>query len=251
MLTLTLVGPTISATRERLRRQAETTAKPANETAQAPLAEWRERLDELVQDSRERATQQIQYLRAQSRQLQAQSRQLSKAIRKEARQRKKLMKRARKAGVDWSQEMRKRGEQLGSEALERGQELSQELVERGQELSHDLAKRGRKLSRNLAKRSRKATRRLARRREELFEPARGRGRVWAFIGFGIGMLVAGAITYRLMRRRTALLEVEEEVIEITPLPSMNGSVDNSNEPVETTPPAGETYTSEEEIRQQG
>lgn len=216
MLAFTLVGPIINSTRERLRRQAETTTNALAENAQSrqvDLQELRERFDALTEESRERVAQQAQFLRTQARQLKTQSRQLRKAIRKEARQRQKWLKQAREAGVDWSQEMLKRGEQFSDEVIERGGKVTHDLVERGQGLSHDLAKRGRKVTRSVARRG-----------EELFEPTRERSRVWAVVGFGVGMIVAGAITYRFVRGRSALMQAENESIELEPPISMNGNV---------------------------
>ncbi len=225
MLTFTLVGPTIGATLDRLRVRAKTTATAQVEkaqTRQVDLQDLRERLDELTQESRERVAQQMQYLRAQAQQMQKQSRKLRKSLREEARQRQKLLKLARDAGVDWSQEMLKLGEQFTGEVIERGSKVSQELVERGQELSQDLTKRSKKLSRDLAKRSRKVTRDLADRGGELLESRREQSRAWTFIGFGVGMAVAGAITYRLVRGRAARRQAEEESFEIPASASMNG-----------------------------
>ncbi len=214
LLTFTLVGPIFGSTLERLRRQAATTTTALAENAQSrqvDLRELRERFDALTDESRERVAQQASYLRAQARQLKTQSRQLRKAIRKEARQRQKWLKQAREAGLDWSQEMLKRGEQLSSEAIERGGKVTHDLVERGQELSHDLAKRSRKVTR-------------AKRGEELLEPVREHSRVWTVVGFGVGMIVAGAITYRFVRGRSARMQAENESIELAPNASMNGKV---------------------------
>lgn len=222
MLTFTLVGPTIGATLERMRRRAETTTTAMADALQERQADWRERLDELGQENRERVAQQVEYLLAQAREMQRQSRQLQKALRAEARQRRKLLVRASKAGVDWSQEVLKRGEQLTGEVIERGGKVSRDLVERGQELSQDLTKRGRRLSRDLAKRSRKVTRNMAKRGEALLQPERKHSRIWTFVGFGVGLALAGAITYRLVRGRVARQLAENESFEIPTAASMNG-----------------------------
>lgn len=258
MLTFTLVGPTIGATLDRLRTRAEATTTAQAEkaqTSQMDLQDLRERLDELTQESRERVAKQMEYLRAQAQQMQKQSRQLRKSLRAEARQRQKLLKRAREAGVDWSQEMLKLGEQFTGEVIERGSKASQELVERGQELSHDLTKRSKKLSRDLAKRSRKATRDLADRGGELLGSRRQQSRAWTFVGFGVGMLVAGAITYRLVRGRAARRQAEEESFEIPPIASMNGIPANPAEQAGTPDMQLEEvdlvfFSSEEEASQQ-
>jgi ElaB/YqjD/DUF883 family membrane-anchored ribosome-binding protein len=184
LLGFTLVGPTLGATLERLRKRAETATATIAETAQNRQADVRERLGELAQESRERVTQQVQYLRAQAREFQDQSRQLRKAVRVEARQRRKVLEHAREAGVNRSQEMLKRG-------------------------------------------------------EELLEPVREHSRLWTFVGFGVGIVVAGTITYRIVRSRTARRQAEDESIELSPATSMNGHA---------TSPTGATHATGEMSR---
>ena len=204
MLTYTLAGPAISAwIKKRASQGSQTVATVAQaipEIAQSRQADFRERLEELTHESRQKAVEQTQHLRAQASQLQAQSRQLRKVIREEAKQRRKLLAQMRDSGLDWGQDM-----------LKRGEHLTGEMVERGEEMTHDLAKRGRK---------------LAKRSEELLVPAYEQNRVlWTVIGFGVGLAVAGAITYRLVRGR-AIRQAEEEdqAIELPQTGSWNGKV---------------------------
>jgi hypothetical protein len=208
LLTYTLAGPAIRAwikKRAGEGSQAVTTvAQAIPEVAQSRQADFRERLEELTRESRQRAVEQAQHLRAQASQLQTQSRQLRKAVREEAKQRRKLLAQMRDSGLEWSQDM-----------LKRGEHLTGELVERGEEMTHDLAKRGRKATRKLAKRS-----------EELLVPAYERNRLlWTVAGFSVGIVVAGAITYRLVRGR-ALRQAQEEdqAIELPQTGSWNGKV---------------------------
>src|ERR1700694_4690884 len=208
LLAYTLAGPALRAgikKRASQRSQAvATVARPIPEAAQSRQADFRERLEELTRESRQRAVEQAQNLRAQASQLQAQSRQLRKAVREEARQRRKLLAQMRDSGLEWGQDM-----------LKRGEHLTGDLVERGEEITHDLAKRGRKATRTLAKRS-----------EELLVPSYEQNRVlWMVAGFGVGLAVAGAITYRLVRGR-AMRQAQEEdqAIELPQTDAWNGKV---------------------------
>jgi hypothetical protein len=206
VVTYTLIGPTIGAWLKRRASQGSqavvTAAQALPEVAQSRQADFRERLEELTRDSRQNIAEQAQHLRDQANQLRSQSRQLRKAVRHEARQRRKLLAQLRDSGFEWGQDM-----------LKRGEHLSGELVERGEEMTHDLAKRGRKASRELAKRS-----------EELLEPQQNR-MILTMVGFGVGLVVAGAITYRLLRGR-AMQQAQEEdqAIELPPSGSWNGTV---------------------------
>jgi ribosome recycling factor len=190
LLTYTLAGPAI---RSWIKRRASdgsqavtTAAQTLPEVVQSRQADLRERLEELTRESRQKAIEQAQHLRNQATQFQAQARQLRKALRKEAKQRRKLLAQMRESGVEWGQDMLKRGERLTGE-----------LVERGEEITHDLAKRGRK---------------LAKQTEKLLPTKEQNRVVWMAAGFGVGLVIAGAITYRLVRNRAfkqALLEEEQ------------------------------------------
>ncbi|HLL78081.1 MAG TPA: hypothetical protein VKT25_01195 [Ktedonobacteraceae bacterium] len=214
MLSLTLGGPVVRAGLERLRSRAasaEATVATAAQARQVDMRDVRDRLEELTQESRERVAQQIQHLRKQARQLQDQSGQLRKALQEEARQRQKYLKQVRRAGRDWSQDVWKRSE-----------EFTGEIIERGQEISHDLAKR-----------SRKATRELADLSEQALAPVRQHSRAWTFVGFGLGALIAGAITYRIVRGRAARRFAEDETIELSAFTSSNGSTAHPAHPAPT------------------
>jgi hypothetical protein len=195
LLTYTLVGPVIRAWIKKRANQGSqaiaTAAQAIPEAAQSRQADFRERLEELTRESRQKAVEQAQYLREQAVQLQAQTRQLRKALRKEAKQRRKLLAQMRDSGLEWGQDM-----------LKRGEHLTEELVERGEEMTQDLAKRGRK---------------LAKQSEKLLKPVKEQERaVWMVAGFGVGLVLAGAITYRLVRSRALrqALEEEEQAIEL-------------------------------------
>ena len=261
LLTYTLASPAIRAWLGRMRKRSqsasvETRQEPEQTSTQAKQAELRDRLQELTQESRQRVVEQVKNLRTQADQLRAQSRQLRKAVRKEAKQRRRLLVQLRKAGIDLGQDMLKRGEHLSEELIERGEKVSHDLVkrsekaaqelarrseniaqavaersseaihdlaERGEELTHDLSKRTDKL--NLAKRGRKMTRDLAERGEEWLKPERKQNRaIWMVAGFSVGLVVAGVITYRLVRGRAIqILEEGEESIELPQNDAWNGT----------------------------
>lgn len=194
MLTYTLAGPAIRTWIKRRANEGSqavaTAAQVLPEVAQSRQADLRERLEELTRESRQKAVEQAQNLRDQAEQFRKQARQLRKALRKEAKQRRKLLAQMRESGVEWGQDM-----------LKRGEHLTEELVERGEEMTHDLAKRGRK---------------LAKQTEKLLPASEQQRFVWTAAGFGVGLVIAGAITYRLVRSRAfkqALLE-EEQAIEL-------------------------------------
>jgi len=188
LLTYTLAGPAIRAWLKRRASQSSqavaSAAQAIPEVAQSRQADFRERLEELTRESRQRASEQAQHLRAQAGQLQAQARQLRKAVRQEAKQRRKLLAQMRDSGLEWGQDMFKLGEQLTGE-----------LVERGGEVTQDLAKRGRK---------------LAKQSEKLLPVKKQERAVWMVAGFGVGLVIAGAITYRLVRSRAFSQALEEE-----------------------------------------
>jgi hypothetical protein len=241
LLAYTLAGPAISAWIKKRASQGSqavaTVAQAIPAVAQSRQADFRERLEELTRESRQRAIEQAQHMRAQASQLQSQSRQLRKAVREEAKQRRKLLAQMRDSGLEWGQDMLKRGEHLTGELVERGGEMTHDLAKRGGEMTHDLAKRGgemthdlakrdEEMTHDLAKRGRKATRTLAKRSEELLVPAYEQNRVlWTVAGFGVGLVVAGAITYRLVRGRAIRQAREEDqAIELPQVDSWNGKV---------------------------
>jgi hypothetical protein len=219
LLAYTLAGPAISAWIKKRASQGSqavaTVAQAIPEVAQSRQADFRERLEELTRESRQRAIEQAQHMRAQASQLQSQSRQLRKAVREEAKQRRKLLAQMRDSGLEWGQDMLKRGEHLTGDLVERGGEMTHDLAKRGEEMTHDLAKRGRKATRTLAKRS-----------EELLVPTYEQNRVlWTVAGFGVGLVVAGAITYRFVRGRAIRQAREEDqAIELPQVDSWNSKV---------------------------
>jgi hypothetical protein len=224
LLTYTLTGPAINAALKRFRQRAQSlrgTAQAQQERASSKQTDVVNRLDDLTAESRQRVIQQVKRLRAQARQLEDQSRQLRKAVREEARQRRKLLKQMSKAGIGRSQDLLKQGGHLTEGIVERGGKILGEVVEIGGKATQDVAERSgqvaqrmakssKKVTRDLTKRGKTATRDALERGEDLLQPARRQGgRFWTLIGFSAGLLAATIITYRLVRRRVSLQELEE------------------------------------------
>lgn len=217
-LTYILTRPFVNTLFKRLRQDGQ----PAQTGLEERLANVPQRLNAQILDSWQWVVEQAQQLNAQAQQLQAQSRQLRKALRREARQRRKLLAQMRESGIDISKDVLKRRGQLSEELAERGGKLVQGLVELGSKAAQDLAQRSGEftqglaersdvVTQELAKRSSKVTSGLAEQRERLLEPVRKRDRnFWAIVGFSAGLVVAGIVTYRLVRRRMIQQEVEEE-----------------------------------------
>ena len=225
LLTYTLASPAINNALERVRHRSKALQKLAREqqgNVSSVQADAINRLEDLTTESQRLVAQQVRRLRAEARQLRTQSRQLRRAVRDEARQRRKLLKAMSESGVDWSQDVLRQGSQFAEGIVERGGQLledvversgkaTQEVTERGGQLVQELAKRGNKVTRDLAKRSKTVTRDARERGEELLQPVRARGGgFWTLIGFGVGLLAAAFITYRLVRRRVELQELEAD-----------------------------------------
>jgi hypothetical protein len=238
LLTYTLTGPAINAALERIRRQSRSRRKSAQtqqENASSTQTDVINRLEDLTAESRQRVAQQVKRLRVQAKQLEEQSRQLRKALREEARQRRKLVKEMSKSGIDWSQDLLKQGGQFTEGIVERGGKIlgdvveiggktTSDVAERSGQLVQELAKRSNKVTRDLAKRGRTASRGALERGEDLIQPVREkRGGLWTLIGFGAGLLAATFITYRIVRRRVELQQLEEdESIELPSSDIWNG-----------------------------
>jgi hypothetical protein len=243
LLTYTLAGPVINNALERVRQRSQKlpgvgqVAQGLQENAGALQTDAVNRLAELTDESRRRVALQVKRLREQAKQLEAQSNQLRKAVREEARQRRKLLKEMSKSGIDRSQDLLKQGSQLTGGFVERGGKIFENVVERSGKATQDVAERGGQVMQELAKRGKTATREALDRGEELLQPVRERrGSFWALIGFGVGLLAATIITYRLVRRRVELQELEAaESIELPRSHGWNGTGSAAS----SEPPAGE------------
>lgn len=182
-------------------------------------------MKEVVQESREWVEDQIEELSKQVKQLQKRSRKQVKQLQKQSRKlRKSLRLEARKRRVYWSvfrvlllsmsKYLQNQGENLRGRLAERGAKDTQNEVESGGKTTDDLAERSGGFTQGLAKQGQK-----------LLEPIRRRNRTfWSIVGFSVGLVAAGTITYQLVRRRVAQQEIEQdEQIELPSSNSWNGS----------------------------
>jgi hypothetical protein len=173
---------------------------------------------EWVEDQIEELSKQVKQLQKQSRkqvkQLQKQSRKLRKSLRREARKRRAYWTMLRALLLNTSKDLQHRGENLKEGLAERGGQVTQNVVEFGGKTTHDLAERSGEFTQVLTKQG-----------QRLLEPVRGRTRTfWSIVGFSVGLVIAGTITYQLVRRRVAQQEIEQdEQIELPSSNSWNGS----------------------------
>ncbi len=107
----------------------------------------------------------------------------------------------------------------------RGGQLTGGLVERRGKVTQNVLDSGGKTTKDLAERSGGFTQELAKRGQRLLEPVRKRDRTfWSIVGFSVGLLAAGTITYQLVRRRVAQQGTEQdEHIELPQSNSWDGS----------------------------
>jgi hypothetical protein len=228
LLAYTLISPFVNALFKRS-RQSEQSAQATQGEVPTAQQDIRQRLNGLTLESWQWVAEQAQQLSEQARQLQAQSRQLSKALRREARQRRKLLVQVRESGIDLRKDLLKRGEHLTEELVERGGKITQNVLELGEKTAHDLAERREEFTHELAKRSGQVTEELAKRGEHLLEPVRKRDRnFWAVVGFSVGLVAAGFVTYRLVRSRMAQRDTEQD--ERIELPRSDSSKRGHNRP---------------------
>jgi hypothetical protein len=171
-------------------------------------------IKELVQETREWVEDQVEQLSEQVQQLQKQTRQLRKTMRREVRKRRKYWNRLRRSMPSLTKNLQKRRENLTERLMQRGGKITQNVLDFGGKTTQDLAERSGKFTQELAKRG-----------ERLLEPVRKRDRTfWSIVGFGIGLLTAGIITYQLVRRRVAQQETgQDEHIELPQSNSWDGS----------------------------
>lgn len=148
--------------------------------------------------------------------------------------------------ADWGEEtahrLRKQGEHLVDNLDERREEvarklhkqsrsMSRKLAKQREEMARKLRKQSRALGRNMADRKEDVTRQLRRQskalskqRDRLLEPGRRRGgKVWSIFGFIAGLLLAGGVTYWLVRRGLGRNAPEEEQIELPQRDTLNGT----------------------------
>jgi hypothetical protein len=105
-----------------------------------------------------------------------------------------------------------------------GRSVGRTLAQRREEVEHQLRRRGRALSRNVGERREDATRQLRQQRDRLRSVGGRRGvTAWPIFGFIAGLVLAGGMTYWLVRRRLGRQPAEEKQIELPQRETLNGS----------------------------
>jgi len=114
---------------------------------------------------------------------------------------------------------------LSKNLQKRGGDLTEGLVQSGGKITQNVLDFGGKTTQDLAERSGEFTQELAKRGQRLLEPVRKRDRTfWSMVGFSVGLLAAGTITYQLVRRRMGQQVTEQdEHIELPQSNSWDGS----------------------------
>jgi hypothetical protein len=188
---------------------------------------------EVVQESREWIEDQIDELGQQVKQLQQRSRKQVKLLQKQSRKRVKLFqKQSRKLQKSLRREAKRRSlnwmnffNSTSKYLQNQGESLKVGLAERRGKITQNVFDLGGKTTQNLAERRDDFTQGLSKQGQRLLEPVRRRDRTfWSIVGFSVGLVVAGTITYQMVRRRMAqqVLE-EEEQIELPSNNSWNGT----------------------------
>lgn len=143
----------------------------------------------------------------------------------------------RKQARNLSRSLNDRKEDAARQLSRQKRGLSRNMAERRETATRQLRKQGRVLSRNFAGRRDDAARQLRKQRDhlserggQLLEPVR-KSKFWSIFGFVSGLLLAGGITYWLIKRGLARsASQEEEGIELEvrePLNNVTGSSRNA------------------------
>ncbi len=188
---------------------------------------------EVVQDSREWIEDQFEGLGKQANQLQQRSRKQVKLLRKQSRKQVKLLrKQSRKLQKSVRREARRRRliwaiflHNTRKYLRDQGESLRGGLSERGGKITQNVFDFGGKTTQNLAERRDDFTQELAKQGQRMLEPVRRRDRTfWTIVGFSVGLVAAGTITYQLVRRSMAQQVIDEdEHIELPSNNSWNGT----------------------------
>ncbi len=123
---------------------------------------------------------------------------------------------------DVTRKLRRQSRSVTRNLADRREMAARKLRRQSRDLTQTLADRGELTARKL----RRQSRHLARRGGEALEPGRAnRGKLWTIMGFFAGLLVAGGITYWLVKRGLGQREMEEEQgIELPQRDTLNGTV---------------------------
>jgi len=74
---------------------------------------------------------------------------------------------------------------------QQGERVKKELVQRGKQAKKELIQRGERVKKELVQRGKQAKEELTQQKKEF----------WAVLGFGLGLIIAGIVTFQMIRRR--------------------------------------------------
>jgi hypothetical protein len=132
--------------------------------------------------------------------------------------------RLRKQGQHLAQNLGEGREEAVRTLRKQGRSVGRTLAQQREEVARQLRRRGRALSRNVGERREDATRQLRQQRARLRSVRSRRGaRAWPIFGFIAGLVLAGGMTYWLVRRRLGRQPAEEKQIELPQRETLNGS----------------------------
>lgn len=153
--------------------------------------------------------------------------------------------RLRKQGSQLTQSVSEWGDDTGYALRKQGKKLQRNMRRRGQSIANDLADRRNDATRTLRKRSRVVAQDLADRRDDVAKKLRKQSkqlrkqgeklvsqrnnRFWSILGFCAGLLLAGGVTYLLIRRNFSQNEeVEAEQFDLPTHDTLNGFSEHSD-----------------------
>jgi DNA repair exonuclease SbcCD ATPase subunit len=122
--------------------------------------------------------------------------------------------------VDWrdetTHELRKRGRKMAKKLAKQKEKTVRQLRKQSHNLGRDLAERREDATRKLRKQGRSLSKNLSERKDQLLnnQPRGGSSKFWSVLGFIAGLLLAGGVTYWLVRRNFTQSDQTEEQIEL-------------------------------------
>ncbi len=133
--------------------------------------------------------------------------------------------RLRKQGQHLVENLDERREEVARKLRKQSRSMSRKLAKQREEMARQLRKQSRALSRNVGDRKEEVARQLSKQRDRLLESGRNKrvGKIWSIFGFIAGLLLAGGVTYWLVRRGFGRRAPEEEQIELPQRETLNGS----------------------------
>jgi hypothetical protein len=153
--------------------------------------------------------------------------------------------------------MRDQKEDTTRQLRKQGRQVSRNLFDRKEDMAHQLRKQGRHVSRNLADNRDDLSRRLRSQSQPLidrgsqFLESQRENKIWPFLGFLAGFLLAGSLTAWLVQRALERRVVHEEHLsDESPRANLNGSFTGNTGDVHYTGQGGTAVATRPETKKQ-